>query len=206
MGNPEQMLEVPEEEKSFPSGINVPPIEGMKNKHECNECHKTFIDGWKLKRHMRVHGNLDSIKELPPLNFMNFTCEVCGKRFSDNYHLKRHKRVHVNTIGIHPNGDQEKDPKDVKTVKELFESPSKMNRSYSCNQCHEFFPNSLALRQHEDLVHQKSDSKEILEKNLTYDRLKNFFKYESAALRHHIRYEHPQLLAKYYEATAECPT
>ena len=80
-----------------------------------------------------------------------------------------------------------------------------------------------------------------MDKNLgvTYERLKNFYKYESAVLRqngkvglkytclnchpvqteplicpvnpvkalgNHIRYEHPQLLAKYYEATAECPT
>ena len=51
----EKQLKTSAKEKKIPSECNVSPLRGLKKNFECKVCHKTFVDGWKLRRHEKVH-------------------------------------------------------------------------------------------------------------------------------------------------------
>ena len=53
--DPVQELETQVKSKNILSEKNVSPPRVLTKNYECKECHKTFKDSWKLRRHERVH-------------------------------------------------------------------------------------------------------------------------------------------------------
>jgi KRAB domain-containing zinc finger protein len=50
--------------------------------HPCPICKKNFVEGWRLKRHMRCHSS-----ERP------FKCDLCSMTFKRKDHLHDHKKM-----------------------------------------------------------------------------------------------------------------
>ena len=73
-------------------------------KFPCQGCDKGFTDGWKLKRHEKIHIKTEEISEpkYVPMDekvvlvnkTKNSTCEICSKNFGDSWKLKRHEKIH----------------------------------------------------------------------------------------------------------------
>ena len=57
-------------------------------KYHCSQCDKAYTLKWKLKHHMKTHGE------------KTHQCKLCEKAFIYKYHLKRHIRTHTGEKNI----------------------------------------------------------------------------------------------------------
>ena len=177
----------------------------------CQICEKTFRDRYHRKRHELIHikaGELDLNAPEPDeeerLRKKDKTCPICKKEFGTKYKLHRHLKVH----GVKP----ERTKKMCQQCGKAFDDDWKLQRhekchgiigkltkmsdeKFICQICNKDFLDRYKLKRHEkyhfkyneekNKTLKKSSLKEIHDQNLgeMYERLKNFFKYESAVLR-----------------------
>lgn len=103
-------------------------------KHSCQICDKKFETPAKVKRHMNVHRDILSPKDLPekPKKYYNHSCDICHKKVETPSKLERHKRTHDKSSRIY-NGIN-------------------IQRPFGCNKCDLRFWDEVKLEKHQ-IIH-----------------------------------------------------